>query len=164
MGSIVVTFAVVAAVGAGVLTGIAGAVERDDIDTSEPHDPPQRLLGVGAAAAVVTVLGYALPLYQGSDGTAAALGRLPWGWDAWGQVLSVVAIVVAVLVAMGARPARGAALLVGATVVAALHVLAWPLSAGRLTDPVVASGAAPAILAVVLLAVSAALVGRRDRR
>ncbi|MDH6283349.1 hypothetical protein M2280_004597 [Prescottella agglutinans] len=163
-GSIVVTCAVVAAVGAGVLAGIAGAVERDDIDTSEPQDPPQRMLGVGAAAAVATVLGYALPLYRGSDGTAAALGRLPWGWDAWGQVLSVIAIVVAVLVAMGARPARGAALLLGAAVVAALHVLSWPLSAGRLTDPVVASGAAPAILAVVLLAVSAALVGRRDRR
>ncbi len=164
VGSILVTCAAVAAAGAGVLAAIAGAVERDDIDTSEPHDPPQQILIVGAAAAVATVLGYALPLYRGSDGTAAALGRLPWGWDAWGQVLSVVAIVVAVLVAMGARPARGAALLAGAAVVAALHVLAWPLSAGRLTDPVVASGAAPAILAVVLLAVSAALVGRRDRR
>ncbi|MCL2533286.1 MAG: hypothetical protein FWE39_03885 [Nocardiaceae bacterium] len=121
------------------------------------------MLIVGAAAAVATVLGYALPLYRGSDGTAAALGRLPWGWDAWGQVLSVAAIVVAVLVAMGARASRGAVLLLGAAAVAALHVLSWPLSAGRLTDPVVAAGAAPAILAVVLLAVSATLVGRRDR-
>ncbi|RVW10711.1 hypothetical protein EGT67_06070 [Prescottella agglutinans] len=164
VGSALVTGAVVAAVGAGVLAGIAGAAERDDIDTSEPNDPPQRVLVVGAAAAVATVLGYALPLYRGSDGTAAALGRLPWGWDAWGQVLSVVAIVVAVLVAMGARAQRGAVLLVGAAVVVALHVLSWPLSAGRLTDPVVAAGVAPAILAVVLLAVSAALVGRRDRR
>lgn len=164
VGSILMALAVVAAVGAGVLAGIAGAAERDDIDTSEPVEPPRPVLIVGAAAAITTVLGYALPLYRGTDGTAAALGRLPWGWDAWGQVLSVAAIVVAVLVAMGARPSRGAALLAGAAAVAALHVLEWPLSAGRLTDPVVAAGVAPAILAVVLLAVSAALVGRRDRR
>ncbi|WP_430331327.1 hypothetical protein [Rhodococcus sp. ACT016] len=163
-GSVVMGIAVVLAVGAGVLAGIAGAAERDDIDTSEPSDPPQPVLIVGAAAAVATVLGYALPLYRGSDGTAAALGRLPWGWDAWGQVLSVAAIVVAVLVAMGARASRGAVLLAGAAVVVLLHVLSWPLAAGRLTDPVVGPGVAPAILAVVLLAVSATLVGRRDRR
>ncbi|MGO4203264.1 hypothetical protein AB4Z09_16245 [Rhodococcus sp. TAF43] len=163
-GSWLMAAAALVAVVTGLLAGFAGAAERDDVDTSQRVDPVRSVVVVGVLAATAVVLAYVLPLYRGADGTAASLGRFPWGWDAWGQALSAVVVVVAVLVAVHARAARAAALLAGAAVIMACHLVAWSLSAGRLTDPVAGPGVAPAILAVALLAGTATLAGYRNPR
>ncbi|QBJ97534.1 hypothetical protein ERC79_17490 [Rhodococcus sp. ABRD24] len=163
-GTWLIALSALAALAAGALAGLAGAAERDDVDTSETVVADRPVLVVGGLAAVTAFVAFALPLYRGSDGTAAALGRFPWGLEAWGQLLLAVTIVAAVVVAMQARPARGAALFAGAAVAIGIHVASWPLVASRLADPSAGPGMGPAILAVVLLVVAAVLAARRKLR
>ncbi|KQU06773.1 hypothetical protein ASG56_03915 [Rhodococcus sp. Leaf7] len=102
--------------------GVAGASERDGVDTSD-LDPAARGVAVAAGiAAAVSVVGLLLPVYDIDGDTAGWIGSLPWGWDVWGRLTLAVAVGVAAVIATRARPARGAALEVGAGIALAAVV------------------------------------------
>ncbi|WP_243636728.1 hypothetical protein [Rhodococcus sp. Eu-32] len=162
-GGLAIVVAVVAAVVCGSATLLAGSAERDDVDTSDTTG--DRVVGaVALLGAVVAAIGLALPLYSGSDVTAATVTEIPWGWDVWGQMALAVTLVVAAVVAARSRPARGAALLAGGSAAVVVYVVGWPLTSGRATDPAVGPGVVAGALGCVILVVAALLSARRRAR
>lgn len=139
---------------------LAGSAERDDVDTSESRSAGS----VGSVALVgglVSAVGLGLPLYRGTDVTAASFGDFPLGWDAWGQALLAVTIVVATVVAARSRTARGTSLLVGTVFAMIVYLLGWPLTQARALEPVVGPGVLVGAVGTLILAVAAVLSARR---
>ncbi|OZE65752.1 hypothetical protein CH270_12875 [Rhodococcus sp. 02-925g] len=164
VGALAIIAGVVAAAAAGVLALFAGSAERDDVDTSQDAATDGVVLGTGLFGAVLLAVGLALPLYRGSDLTAATVTEFPWGWDTWGQMLLAVGVLVAAVVAARARSARGAVLLAAAAVAGIVHLSSWPLTSARATDPEMGPGVLPSVAGIVVLAVAAALSARRADR
>ena len=164
VGALAIIVGVVAAAAAGVLALFAGSAERDDVDTSQDTATDGVVLGTGLFGAVLLAVGLALPLYRGSDLTAATVTEFPWGWDTWGQMLLAVGVLVAAVVAARARSARGAVLLAAAAVAGIVHLSSWPLTSARATDPEMGPGVLPSVAGIVVLAVAAALSARRADR
>ncbi|MEO9222783.1 MAG: hypothetical protein ABI251_13635, partial [Mycobacteriaceae bacterium] len=162
-GAWVAVLAVLLAAGCGISAGLAGAVERDDVDTSRDTGPSRAVAAAGGVAAMATALGLGLPLYTASGTAAAALVFGSWGWDSWGLALVVIAVVSALVVAARSRRDHGVALLVGVELVLAVHLVSWPLTATRLGAPSVGVGAGFTVVALVAVAVMAALLGRGRR-
>ncbi|MFD4182590.1 hypothetical protein [Rhodococcus sp. NPDC058514] len=163
-GAALLALSAVAAAATGLLALCAGSAERDGIDTSV--DLPVRLpvLIVGSVAALASVAALGLPLYRGVDFGPDSFAQWPWGWDLWGRALLAVAVIAAVLVAGRSRPARGAALLVGAATGMSVYLIGWPLTSARVAEPAMGVGALCAVVAVVLLSVSAFVAFRQNRR
>ena len=159
-GAWVAVLAVLLAAGCGVGAGLAGAVERDDVDTSRDVSPRRAVVVAGAIAALTVALGLGLPLYTGSGTAAAALVTGSWGWDSWGLALVAVAVVGAVVVAARARRDRAVALLVGVELVLAVHLVSWPLTATRLGAASIGVGTGCTVVALLAVAVMALLLGR----
>ncbi|WP_032404337.1 hypothetical protein [Rhodococcoides fascians] len=164
IGALAIIAGVVAAAVTGLLALFAGSAERDDIDTSADVSTDGVVLGVGLLGAALLAIGLALPLYRGSDVTAATVTEFPWGWDTWGQMVLAVGIVVAALVAARARAARGSVLLAAAAVAGIVHLASWPLTSARATDPVMGPAVLPLVVGIVVLGVAAALSARRADR
>ncbi|MGB6050868.1 MAG: hypothetical protein WBG14_08400, partial [Rhodococcus sp. (in: high G+C Gram-positive bacteria)] len=59
---------------------------------------------------------------------------------------------------------RSTALLVGCVVAMIVYLLGWPLTQGRVSDPVVGAGAVVGVIGVVVLAVAALLSARRAQK
>ncbi|OZD01049.1 hypothetical protein CH275_20050 [Rhodococcus sp. 06-235-1A] len=164
VGALAIIAGVVAAAAAGLLALFAGSAERDDVDTSQDAATDGVVLGTGLLGAVLLAVGLALPLYRGSDLTAATVTEFPWGWDTWGQMLLAVGVVVAAVVAARARAARGSVLLAAAAVSGVVHLASWPLTSARATDPEMGPGVLPLVAGIVVLGVAAALSARRADR
>lgn len=164
VGALAIIAGVVAAVTTGLLALFAGSAERDDVDTSQDAATDGVVLGTGLFGAVLLAVGLALPLYRGSDLTAATVTEFPWGWDTWGQMVLAAGVLVAAVVAARARPARGSVLLGGAAVAGIVHLASWPLTSARATDPEMGPGVVPSVVGIVVLAVAAALSARRTDR
>ncbi|MCJ0891833.1 hypothetical protein [Rhodococcus sp. ARC_M5] len=164
IGALAIIAGVVAAVATGVLALFAGSAERDDVDTSADAGFDVPVLGAALFGGVLLAIGLALPLYRGSDLTAATVTEFPWGWDTWGQMLLAVGVVVAAVVAARARPVRGSVLLGGSVVAGIVYVASWPLTSARATDPEMGPGVVPSVVGIVVLAVAAALSARRADR
>ncbi|OZC52598.1 hypothetical protein CH286_03275 [Rhodococcus sp. WWJCD1] len=164
IGALAIIAGVVAAAVTGLLALFAGSAERDDVDTSADVSTDGVVLGVGLLGAALLAIGLALPLYRGSDVTAATVTEFPWGWDTWGQMVLAVGIVVAALVAARARAARGSVLLAAAAVAGIVHLASWPLTSARATDPVMGPAVLPLVVGIVVLGVAAALSARRADR
>ncbi|WP_037175457.1 hypothetical protein [Rhodococcoides fascians] len=164
IGALAIIAGVVAAAVTGLLALFAGSAERDDVDTSADVSTDGVVLGVGLFGAALLAIGLALPLYRGSDVTAATVTEFPWGWDTWGQMVLAVGIVVAALVAARARAARGSVLLAAAAVAGIVHLASWPLTSARATDPVMGPAVLPLVVGIVVLGVAAALSARRADR
>lgn len=159
-GSILISIGVFAAASTGLLTWIAGSSEREDIDLSAESETDRRLLVAGAVAAAMSVVALGVPLYTGPNASATSFA-LPWGWDAWGQALFGIVVVATVIVAARSRPARAAALLVGAAIGMGIYLAGWPLTIGRIAGASVGFGVPMATMAVLLLASTAFLAVRR---
>ncbi|MFZ2527024.1 MAG: hypothetical protein WAX14_05115, partial [Rhodococcus sp. (in: high G+C Gram-positive bacteria)] len=86
----------------------------------------------------------------------------PWGFDVWGRMLLAVAVVVASVVALRSRPARGGALLLGAAAATAGYASSWVLVRSAISEPVAVAWSAPVILGTVLLLVAAWLTFREE--
>lgn len=157
-GIAVVVCAVIGAAATGVAVVAAGAAERDHIDTSVDRVARSRTRLIAAAAAVVSFAGLAVPLYRG----AGSVLVYPWGFDVWGRMLLAVAVVVATVVAMRSRSARGGALLLGAAAATAGYASSWVLVRSAISEPVAVGWAAPVILGTVLLLVAAWLTFREE--
>lgn len=160
-GAWLTVLAVLLALGCGASAGLAGAVERDEVDTSREVRADPAVLVCAGIAGVAALLGLALPLYAGSDVAAAAIFTTSWGWDSWGLLVVVVAVLAALLVAVRARPARGAALLTGVELVLLVHLLSWPLTSGRLVNSSPGVGVAATMVALVAVPATALLLLRR---
>ncbi|MBJ8344106.1 hypothetical protein [Antrihabitans sp. YC2-6] len=159
IGAVLVAVGAVVVVFAGVSVAVAGSLERDEIDRSGDAEPNRTIAALGGAGAFFAVLALSLPLYRGTDGSAASLA-FPWGWDTWGQVFFGIAVVVTVIVGANARPIRSAALFIGATIGTAIYLASWPLTAGRVADPAIGLAVPAATCAIVLLGVAAAVALR----
>ena len=161
-------FAIIAGVVAATVTGLlalfAGSAERDDVDTSTDARTDAVVLGTGLLGAALLAVGLALPLYRGSDVTAATVTEVPWGWDTWGQMTLAVGVLVGAVVAARARAARGSVLLAAAVVAGLVHLSSWPLTSARATDPQMGSAVLPLVAGIVVLGVAAALSARRADR
>ncbi|MFI8567465.1 hypothetical protein ACIGGF_12990 [Rhodococcus sp. NPDC078407] len=164
VGALAIIAGVVSAVVTGVLALFAGSAERDDVDTSADAATDGVVLGTGLFGAVLVAVGLALPLYRGSDVTAATVSELPWGWDTWGQMLLAVGIVVAAVVAARARATRGSVLLAAAAVAGIVHLASWPLTSARAIDAQMGPAVLPLTIGIVVLGVAAALSARRPDR
>jgi hypothetical protein len=73
-------------------------------------------------------------------------------------------IVAAVFVAARSRAVRGASLMIGAVTGMSVYLMGWPFTRARVAEPAMGAGAACGLVAVVLLAVTAFMVLRRNRR
>ncbi|ORI28310.1 hypothetical protein BJI47_03310 [Rhodococcus sp. 1168] len=163
VGGVATALGTVAAVLCGGCVLLAGSAEREDVDTSDTHIDVT-LGSVASLGALFAAAGLALPLYRGTDVTAASLGTFPWGWDAWGQAFLAATIVVSAVVASRSRSARGTALLVGCVIAMIIYLLGWPLTKARALEPVIGSGVIVGALGALTLAVAALLSARNRLR
>ncbi|MFF0815939.1 hypothetical protein ACFYVR_12430 [Rhodococcus sp. NPDC003318] len=162
-GAVLLALSALAAAATGLLAWCAGSVEREGLDMSGDAAPRAAVLAVGVPAALVSTIALALPLYTGAGDGAETVAHWPWGWGQWGRAILAVTVVLTVVVAARARPARAAVGSLGAAIAMGVYLIGWPLTSGRISEPVVGPGAWGAILGVALFAATA-VVAVRPRR
>ncbi|HEX3648276.1 MAG TPA: hypothetical protein VHV49_07600, partial [Pseudonocardiaceae bacterium] len=148
--------AMLAAVAGACCAGLAGGVERDDVDLSRLRWHPGVLAPAGAGA-LLAVGAFGLPALRAPGFTEPGLWS-HFTFASWGLVFGVVTVVAAALLAPRCRPRRGAALLFGAAGVLLVRVLAFPLThhmAG--VDATAGPGFLLALAALVAMVVGAVL-------
>ncbi len=163
VGGIATALGTIGAVLCGGCVLLAGSAEREDVDTSDMRVD----VGFGSVAllgGLLSAAGLALPLYRGTDVTAAWFGTFPWGWDVWGQAFLAVTIVVSAVVASRSRPARDTPLLVGCVIAMIIYLLGRPLTKTRALEPAIGSGVIFGALGALTLAVAALLSARSRLR
>ncbi|MGH3624916.1 MAG: hypothetical protein ACRDQ5_24515, partial [Sciscionella sp.] len=145
--------ALLAALLAAGFAGVAGGVEREDVDISE-HAVRVPVLVAGLLAGLLAVGAFAFPVLRAPDYSAPALSvGSGVGW--WGLVVALVTIVLAAVLAAFSRPARGSALLLGAAGVLAVHLLEFPLTSARVRDAEVGPGLWFAVAGLIVLLAAA---------
>lgn len=149
---------VLAVVAAACCAGLAGGVERDEVDLSLRVARPTvfwpTLLGVALAVA-----GFGLPVERAAHYTPPGLWS-NFRFSSWGMVVVLVALCGAAVVAAYARPTRGAALLLGGAAVLAVRCAELPLTTGRAAGTTVAAGEYFSLAAVIVLLLAAGLAVR----
>ena len=122
---------VVAAAAAAVTAALAGAVERDEVGTTTT-EPPLPLVAATLIAVLLALGAFALPVLRAPD--YVPIGAFGLRVGSSGLLVALLAVVVAGVVALKARPGRGAALLLGAAVVTAVRAWEYPLTAARAAE------------------------------
>jgi hypothetical protein len=149
--------AMLAALAAACTAGLAGSVEREDVDLTELSWRPQ-VLAPAAVAAVLAIGTFGLPVLQANGFTPPGLWS-DFRFASWGLVFSLVAVLAAALLALICRPARAVGLLLGAAGLVLVRLLSLPLD--RSTVP--GTGAGPgmlfAVACLVALLVAAGMAG-----
>ncbi|MEV0678432.1 hypothetical protein AB0I60_18140 [Actinosynnema sp. NPDC050436] len=153
--------AAVLAVAAAVSAGLAGAVERDE-EGVERGSPPLPLLAAGSIAGLLALGAFALPVLRAPDYVPITAFGLRVG--SWGLLIALVAVLVAIGLALVSRPARGAALLLGAACVTATRALEYPLSESRVAGTAPGPALWLALATTLALLVAAAVRGTRPSR
>jgi hypothetical protein len=147
----------VVALAAACTAGLAGGVERDDVDLTELSWRPQ-VLAPAVAAAALAVGAFGLPVLK-ADGFHPPGIWSDFRFASWGLVFSLVAVLAAALLAPICRPARAVGLLLGAAGLVLVRLLYLPLD--RSTAP--GTGAGPGLLiavaCLVALLVAAGMAG-----
>lgn len=152
-GAWLVVAAVLLALGAGAAAGLAGGLERDEVDTSHDVDPGRAGRLLVALVALGALLLVVLPAWRAPAARAPALLGGSRGLDLWALVVAAGALVVVAAVALRARRSRGRAALLGALLVALVVLAGWPLGSGAVGS----AGPGPGL--VGLAAVLVGLVG-----
>lgn len=147
--------AVVIAAAAAVSAAIAGSAERDDVDLTERtlHLP---VAAPVAAAILFSVGAFGFPMISAPDLVAPGIWT-EFRLASWGLVLAMAVVVAAGVLAALSRPARAAALLLGAAAVVGVHALELPLTGGRAEDATAASGTWLSLACCLALLVSAGI-------
>ncbi|HYS34190.1 MAG TPA: hypothetical protein VEO01_00945 [Pseudonocardiaceae bacterium] len=149
--------AMLGALAAACTAGLAGGVERDDVDLTELSWRPQVLVPAAAAAALA-IGTFGLPVLQANGFTPPGLWS-DFRFASWGLVFSLVAVLAAALLAPICRPARAVGLLLGAAGLVLVRLLSLPLD--RSTVP--GTGAGPgmlfAVACLIALLVAAGMAG-----
>ena len=167
-GAMFTVLAGVAAVACGGAAGMAGAVERDDVDTSQPSEPSRRWVSFAVVTAIVALGAFGARLYNAPGFRAPALGSGSpldgsWGWDTWVLLGATIVLIAAIVVAVRSRPVRGAAVLVGGALLVGVHLLGWPLTAGRVPGAAPGTGVAWSMLTLLLLLGGASVLAGQSR-
>lgn len=164
-GPVAVGLAVLLAAVAAAAAGTAGAVERDEVDTSagpEVGTAPRVLAAVATAGAALLALA---PVWTSPTARAPSLlgssttGGGP-GLDAWALLTAALAVAAAAWVSTASRRRRGRALLSGAVAVVAVVLVGWPLAPGGPGDAAPGPGLLGALLALGGLVGLVAVGGR----
>ncbi|MFL6119295.1 hypothetical protein [Actinophytocola sp.] len=151
--------AFVLAAAAAIAAGITGGAERDDVDRTQRA--PHLRYGIPAAGAVLFAIGaFASPMIR-APGFAPPGIFTEFRLASWGLLIGLLVIVGAAVVASFARPARAAALLFGAAVVAGVRLLELPLTGDRVSGAH-AGGGTWLTLACLVTLVAAAVAAATD--
>ncbi|MCG8918998.1 hypothetical protein L6E12_24765 [Actinokineospora sp. PR83] len=156
-GALAAGSAIAAALVAAVLAAVAGSAERDDAqDGGGAVDPAGRqvnpvLAAPAAAAALFAVGAFGLPALRAPDFVSPGIWA-DFRLTSWGLLTALAAVLAATALALFSRPARGAALLLGAALLVGVRALEYPLTAAR------AEGATPGPGTWLALAAAAALL------
>lgn len=153
--------AMLAALAGGCCAGLAGGVEREDVDLSEVTWQPM-VMAPGAAAAALAFGAFGLPLFQAPGYTPPGIWSTP-AFASWGLGIALVAVIAAALLAPFCRPARGAALLLGAVGIVVVRLLTLPLTMSEAPHATTGPGFLLAAACLVALLVGAALAGVATR-
>lgn len=146
---------VLAAAVAAAAAAVAGAVERDEDGAGPAAQVPLPLLAATLIAALLSVGAFGLPVLRAAD--FVGIGAFGLRVGSWGLLLALAITLAAVVVALRARPGRGAALLLGAALVLAVRALEYPLTAARAADAAPGPGLWLALAGAVAFAVAGAL-------
>jgi hypothetical protein len=147
--------AIVLAAVAGIVAGVAGGAERDDVDLTERRLRNRAVIPAGAAV-LLAVGAFSSPMISAPDFTAPGIFS-EFRLASWGLLVALVVVVAAAGIAVFARPARGAALLFGAAAVVGVHLLELPMAGGRVAGAAAGGGTWLSLACLVALVVGGAL-------
>jgi len=148
--------AIVLAVVAACSAAVAGGAERDDVDLTERTLHTRIAIPLGAAV-LFAVGAFGLPMITAPDFVAPGIWT-DFRLASWGLLVALAVVVAAAVIASMARPARAAALVLGAATVVGVHLLELPMTGDRTAGAQAGSGtwlALACVLALVLAAVLA---------
>jgi hypothetical protein len=151
--------AVVIAAAAAVSAAVAGGAERDDVDLTERA--LHTSVAAPAGAAILFSIGaFGFPMVTSPDFVAPGIWS-EFRLASWGLVIAMLVVIAAGVISTMARPARAAALLLGAAAVVGVHALELPLTGDRTPDAAAGSGTwlAMACCLAFLVAAGIALAG-----
>lgn len=154
--------AMLAALVGGCCAGLAGGVEREDVDLSEVTWQPM-VMAPGAAAAALAFGAFGLPLFEAPGYTPPGIWSTP-AFASWGLGFALVAVCAAALLAPFCRPVRGAALMLGAAGIVAVRLLTLPLTMSEAHDATTGPGFLLGIACLVALLAGAVTAGVASRR
>lgn len=150
--------AVVAAVATACLSVVAGMVERDDMD-DDPAQPGPSMITPLVAGGILAVGAFGTPTIEAPGYSEAAIWS-NFGTPSWGLLVALVVVLGACFLAPRSRPARATALLAGATGLAVLRLVEYPLTGGEIPGEHIGVGWWLALACVVALAIAAGLAPR----
>jgi hypothetical protein len=148
-----VVAALVLAGAAAVVAVVAGGAERDDVDLSRRVFHTRYAVPAGGAA-LFAIGAFASPMITAPGFTAPGIWT-EFRLTSWGLLIGLVVVVAAAVIAALARPARAAALLLGAAIVVGVHLLEYPMTSDRAADAQVGSGTWLSLACLVALVVAA---------
>jgi hypothetical protein len=151
--------AIVLAAAAASVAGLAGTVERDDVDLTQRRTN-LALAAPLAAAALLAIGAFGLPVIK-APGLVA-----PGIWShfrlaSWGLLLAVLVVFAVIALASVSRPPRAGALLLGAAGLVGVHALEFTLTADRAESStpgpgtLLSAACAAALLVAAVVAVAA---------
>lgn len=151
-----VWFAVVA-IGLGgvaaLVAAVAGGAERDDVDLTNRKLHSRYAIPAGGAV-LFGIGAFGSPMIKAPDFTAPGIWS-DFRLASWGLLIGLVVVVAAAGIAAVARPARAAALLLGAAVVVGIHLLELPMTGDRAPDATAGTGTWLSLACLVALLVAA---------
>jgi hypothetical protein len=140
---------------AAIAAVVSGGNERDD-DVGTGRWTLHLRYAIPAGGAVLFALGaFTSPMIKAAGYTPPGI-LTEFRLASWGLLIGLIVIVGAAVLAAFARPARAAALLLGAAVVAGVHLLELPLTGGRVAGA--GAGAGTWLTLACLVALVAAAV------
>lgn len=145
--------ALVLAAVAAVAAAVAGGAERDDVDLTERR-LHIRIVVPLVAVVLLAVGAFGLPMITAPDFVAPGIWT-EFRLGSWGLLVALAVVLVAAVIASMARPARAAALLLGAATVVGIHLLELPMTGDRAAGATAGAGTWLSLACAVALIVSA---------
>ena len=142
---------------------LAGGFERDDVDlTRTPYEGP--LAAASAAAAVLTVPAFWLPLVDGAGWGTTGVLQPPFGLASWGLLAGFAVTMGALLLGPRCRPGPAMVLYGGVLAVLVFRVARLAVTQGLVLGDGLGEGAWATGLCLLLVVVAAVLVPRTRSR
>ncbi|TDV41374.1 hypothetical protein [Actinophytocola oryzae] len=137
-----------------VLAAVAGGSDRDeDVDLSKRT--MHLRYGLPAGGAVLFALGaFTSPMIKAAGYKSPGI-LSDFRLASWGLLIGLLVVLGAAVLAAFSRPARAAALLLGAAVVVGIHLLELPMTGGRAADSQAGAGTWLTLACLVALVVAA---------
>ena len=145
--------ALLAAAASAVCAGLAGGVERDDVDLTS-GSTESTVLVPSVLGALLAIGAFVLPVVRANGYDEAGIVT-NFQVTSWGLLVALVTVIIVGLVAPRSRPARAAGMLLGAAAVLLVRVLEFPLTSGRIAHSSVGLGTWFALASLIVLAIAA---------